>query len=234
MKKIKILFFFVLCMFAFNASIFAVCNDEELNDWAETIEILFQRDVNYSYLTVDEDGNEEVKDHIAEYYYKLLICEPRSDVSVKVTDSSSSKEYDAVASEFDNSYIVGSQIHFSKRDYTIKIYGNSSSACPGELLKALKYSVPAYNTLLETEFCQLNSEDEMCQADTDISKYTEDEIKEHMSDVEEDNKIDSMTVSQKIFYYIGKYWYYVVAPIVIVSIIYTIKIIKLKKKGDNE
>lgn len=233
MKKIKILFFFVLCMFAFNVSIFAVCNDEELNDWAEKVAITFIKDESYTYVDLDEDGKEIQKEHVAEYYYKLIICELREDISIKVTDSTNTKEYDAILSDFDSSYIVGSKVHFAKKDYTIKIYGNSTSACPGELLRTLKYSVPAYNNLESTEFCQLNPDDIMCQANTDMSEYTDDEIKEHLSQVEEENKIDTMTVSEKIFYYIGKYWYYVVAPIVIISIIYTIKIIKLKKKGDK-
>src|SRR5574344_181925 len=134
MKKIKILFFFVLCMFDFNASIFAVCNDEELNDWAEKVKISLERDEAASYYVTDENGESTLYQHEVEYYYKLLICEPRDDIYIKATDSENTKEYDATYSEYDNSFIVGSKIHFSTKNYVIKIYGSSNSSCSGELL----------------------------------------------------------------------------------------------------
>lgn len=234
MKRIVLFILTIICLFSVKINVFAVCEDDELNDWAETIEIFFQEDYTYSYDSVDENGNEIIKEHIAEYYYKLFVCAPRSDIDVKVTDSENTKEYSAIKCDFDNSYIVGSDIHFSKKTYNFKIYGNSSSNCPGELLRTLKYTVPAYNKYVGTEFCILNPDVELCQADKDTSNMTEEEVEDYMADITEKNKINSMATSEKILYYIGKYWYYVVIPIIIVSVVYLVRIKLYKKKVEKE
>ena len=45
MKKVKFLLFSLMLIFVFSDNVFAVCEDDELNDWAETIEIFFQESV---------------------------------------------------------------------------------------------------------------------------------------------------------------------------------------------
>ncbi|NLC48407.1 MAG: hypothetical protein GX758_03500 [Tenericutes bacterium] len=232
MKRILLLSLIALSLFFARTNVFAVCEDKELNDWAEDVEILFQEDVSHLYETLDENGNKVLKEYVAEYYYKLLICTPREDVTVKVTDTENTKEYNAINSDFDNSYIINSYLHFKAKTYTFKIYANDSSSCPGELLKTLKYTVPAYNKYVGTEFCEQNPNEEICQADYDSSKIEEEKIDKIMDSVIEKNKISSMSFFEKALYYVGKYWFYVVIPIIVVAIVYFVKIRVYKKKGE--
>lgn len=231
MKKIFLLIFTSFCFMSFSLITNATCDDAELNEWAEGAYVEFVQD--YEETTVDDKGNTIVKER--EWAYLLQVHPGIEGVKAVVTNNLDDTKKTYKATE-DNKLImsIGSYIHFDTKKYTINLYGDKGSACEGELLRTITYSVPSYNMYQLTNFCDENPLEDICRMETDTSDVTPEEFDEIVYEYEENEKLSQMNFFEKCLYYIAKYWYYVIIPILLVSIFYIVKIISYKKKVNKE
>lgn len=190
-----------------SSKVYAECNNNELNDWAEKVSI-------------------EYKDNLksGDYNYLLLVSPYNELATVKVVLDD--KEY---LIDYDSDYktnVIGSNIHFDEKKYIIKFYGNEKSGCNNELLRELEYKVPGYNKYSDYEYCNNNKNLEICKTNTD---------NKNLSDEEFNKKIVKEEVEEKtILSFIKNYWCFVIVPIVIVAAIYYYKVYLLKKKENKK
>lgn len=230
MKKVKFLLFSLMLVFVFSDKVLAVCEDEQLNSWAESarIEAIEDQDMD----TYDEEGN-LIGTHKKEYHYYLLVYPQANIIYAKVRDSLTNEEYTVYPNSDFSTVAIGSKIHNKKKKYTITIYGSSNSACPNEKLKTLTYEANPYNKYMTTEFCINNPGDEKCLFDSDAGTMTEEEFNAYVAKQNSAEEIRNMSWSAKLWLYIKKYWYYAVIPIVLISMFYGITIYIEKKKKVN-
>ena len=234
MKKLIcsiLLIFSSLIMF----NVKALCYDEELNEWAVNVSVSFKEDERF--IPIGESSLEE-----EEFFaYFLSITPMRDDIIIKVTDGSGNvaegKSYNI---DLDNDgkkedeYGVGCYTNLDDETYVIEVYGKEGSACPNELLKTLKYTVPQYNDFIKSEYCEEYPDHELCQTFTNKTEnMTEDEFKDILEKYDEDIKEKELTAS-KIFKIIIEYGIYILVPLVIISIYYIVKIAKFKKEERNK
>lgn len=230
MKKVKYLLFSLLLIFVYSDKVLAICEDDELNDWAEDAEVVAMEDNDMD--IYDESGN-LLKTHKKKYHYLLLVYPQTNLVYAKVRDSITNKEY-VVGNDSDFLTIaIGSKIHYEKKKYTITLYGSSDSACPNEKLKTLTYEANPYNKYMINPYCIEYPDDEKCKFDSDAGTMTEEEFNAYVSSRLEAKEVENMSWIAKVWFYIKKYWYYVVIPVVLISIFYGITIFIEKKKKVN-
>lgn len=235
MKKMFLLIFTSFCFMSFGLITNAACNDEELNRWADDVNIVFMEDADFTLTEeVPEGETPNVIEHKRKYAYVLLVYPEIDTVKAVVTNNLDDEKITARFQDEYNAITIGSYIHFNPKKYTIQLYGDTNSACPGELLKTVKYEVPSYNMYQLTGFCEDNPAEDICRVDNDTSDMTYEEFEKIVFDKEEQELLQKMNLLQKVWYYIKKYWYYVVIPVVIVSIFFIVKIIAYKKKVDKE
>lgn len=229
MKYFVKTFLCVLSLFIFSDDVFAVCDNDELNDWAEEVNIVFEQQYAYDEYT-DEDGT-VIPAYEPEFSYILHLYPERDDLKVYVTDNLSGKKTEVEFSDMYGTYSVGSYVHFKTKKYTFDIYSaDDSKTCPGEKLRTIKYSVPSYNMYSQTIYCSENSNEDICASYTDL-EVNKDEFYEKVDELEnEKNK----TFIDKALEIVKEYWYFVVIPLLVVSIFYFIKIWKFKKKENED
>lgn len=227
MKRIRILLFSLMLIFAFSDKIFAVCEDEELNDWAAEATIQAIEDID---MDMYDENDKLIGTHKKEYHYLLLVYPQTNLVYAKVKDSLSNDEYIVNMNKDFSTIAIGSKVHDTKKKYTITLYGTSESACPNEKLKTITYEANPYNKYMTTEFCINNPDDEKCLFDSDAGTMTEKEFEDYVAKQLETKEVENMSWIAKIWFYIKKYWYFVVIPVVLISIFYGITIFIEKKK----
>ncbi len=232
--KNKLMLSLIFLLLLFSNKVYAKCNDEDLNDWAEEVNIIF--DEQYALDAYTDENGKEVPAYIPEYSYLLYFNNMDEDIIDKIrvvaNDNYSDKEYSVSLDEDYNNYVIGSYIHFKEKNYTIKIYSRDDiKDCNGELLRTIKYSVPSYNMYSNTSFCEKNPSEDICIKFSDTSNITEEKFDEITKDIT--NQKDK-TIIDKIVGTLLEYWYYVLIPIVAVSIYFIIKIKVYKKKVEKE
>lgn len=227
MKKIVSIFcFFFIVM---NAN--AVCYDDKLNDWAESLDIKFVQ-VTDKYLKDNNYTEDEIP-----YSYLLMLNKPRKDLRVVAKDTYQENEYNVNYDiDFDN-YVIGSEVHFVDKEYTITVYMNDSSAeCKGEIMKTIHYKVPKYNDYNDTIYCEENPDDKICGAYTEINdknkKDIQDKIDDFYNEKLEEELFKTKSWYEKVWIIIKEYALFILIPLVIISIAYLIKIKVIKKKGE--
>ena len=72
MKKVKFLLISLMLLFVFSDNVFALCEDEELNDWAEEAQIEAIEDDD---MDIYDDSGNLLKTHKKEYHYLVDIGE---------------------------------------------------------------------------------------------------------------------------------------------------------------
>lgn len=203
-------------LFIFSYNVNATCNDEELNDWAEKVEIKYQVE-------------EETDDYYPEFSYVLLNSSYNDKVVMKAIDNYSSEQYIVEYDEHYKTNAIGSYIHFEDKTYKIEFYGSESSLCPNELLRTIKYTVPSFNDNVYTEFCddEKNKDNEICQMNAK-DKLTTEEFNKKVEEIKKEEKEN--TFGGKVLKFISNYWYYIVIPFVLVTLIYLLKVYIFKKE----
>lgn len=227
MKKVNFLLLSLFLLLTFNSKIYAICESEEMNKWVDEAHIEAIEDVN---MDIYDDNGNFVGVHEKKYHYLLMIYPSRKDVYAKVTDSLTEGEYDALYDDTFYTITVGSYTHNTKKKYTIILYGSEDSACPGEILKTLTYEANPYNKYMTYTYCEENPFDDACTFNADTGTWTEDEFFKYVEDQEKKDELKNMSFFPKCWYYIKNYWFYVVIPVVLISIFYLITIIIEKNK----
>ncbi len=225
MKKIKTLFF-VLSLLIFMPKLFAVCDDADLNDLAEKFNAGYIEDSEQKIKL--EDGSYKV--YKKEYAYLIVFTPYSKDLKVVVNDSILKENQEATYSERRGTYVIGSDIHYKEKVYTVNVYGNEKSACPNQLLKTLSFTIPPFNEYSMYTYCENNKDEDICTMMKDTSDVTMSEYKEIVADNIENKKIEKMNFFEKVLYYISKYWIFVAVPVLLISTYYIVTIIVYKKK----
>ena len=204
MKKVSIIF---LTIFLFLASfkVNAACEDKDLKDSMDKFEIKIINDSR-----IDE-----------EKYNYILAFYPYSDkVTVEVKDSDG-KSLDVEYNSDLGTYFVGSKYHFEDKKYNIKFFANYASSCDGEILVSQDYVVPKFNEFSLSEYCDNNSND-ICSPFYDVKGKTNEELGKMVGiNTNEEKKTEKNWLS---------YWYFILIPVLIISLIYIITINNYKKK----
>ena len=211
----------VIISFLIVIDVKALCYDEELNEWAVEATVKFTEDTRVAspYAETTEDL----------YAYFLSVTPEREDIKIIVTDGSGSKAEGKEYSEV-GIYGVGCYTNLEEETYTIEVYGGEKSACPNELLKTLRYTVPRFNRYIKTEYCEEYPDHELCQTYTNATKdMEEEEFKETLGKYDKEIKEKELTAS-KVFKIIIEYGIYILVPLLVISIIYIIKISKYKRE----
>ena len=209
-KYISILL--VLLLIVVNTKVYASCNDEELNEWAVSVNPVFKL-------------SKEVEEGKYEYAYFLSISPYREDVKIKVIDG---KDY-SYGKMFGDFYAVGCYTNLEEKTYTIEIYGGDSSKCKNQLLKTITYTVPRLNRMLKERVCEENPNSEYCVPFTNLTKDMT--LEEFEKAVKKDAKEEKSEYhSLNIFIYL----LYIIIPFAILTIIYNIKKTNYKKKEGNK
>ena len=208
----------IIVMFTFILHVSATCNDSELVDSSHNVKVNFIEDEEIG------DTNENAEEEL-DYAYVLAFDGANGDLKITVYDPIEKKTIDAEYSSKYKKYIVGSIIHYSPKTYEINIY-SSSKTCSGELLRKINYTVPAFNEYSLSTFCKQNPNVEECKMNYDASKMTSEDFNKIKEKVNNDNILSS----DNIFDNVKKYWFVVLIPILLISILYGIKIYSYKKK----
>lgn len=223
MNKYKIILL-TLLMFVFTTNIYAVCNDKELIDSAQKIEVNFIEDSDHE-ITVTDSNGKEMKTFVERQYAYILTFTPYNEnllVAVKSGNTLIESTYD----DFYKAQFIGSTIHYSPKTYTIYVISQNEKSCYSDLLRTFDYTVPAFNEFSISTFCKENPSVKECAINYDSSKLNEKKINE----IVEKTNIKNTSTKEKMLYNVKKYWYFVLIPIIIISIIYIIKIFAYKRK----
>ncbi len=220
MKKVMIVLITAIVLMT---NVEATCYDKEINDWSESLEIKF----------------EEVKNEEYPYSYLLMLNNPRTDIRVTAKDTYSNGTYDVEYDTDFKNYVVGSEIHFIDKEYTFTIYMNDNAeSCGGEKLRTIKYTVAKYNEYNDTVYCEENPDADICGSYTKVNEDDADKIKDKIEEYY-NNKIEEQVLAGKPWYVkvwamVKEYSLYVIIPIVIVAIIYSVIIYIAKKRSEKE
>ncbi len=208
-----------MCFIFHFENVKAICNDEELNEWATNVKVLFKEDNDIS------DDNK--------FAYFLSITPMRDDIKIQVTDGTGYKT-DGKNYESAGIYGLGCYTNIDAETYIIEIYGNEKSSCNNELLKTLKYTVPPYNDYIKTDYCEKYPEHELCQTFTDATKNIDrEEFNDILKEYAQDINGDKLTLSE-VLLKILEYSIYILIPLIIITIIYFVKVKSIKKKEGNK
>ena len=219
-KTISFIFCLFIMLFAFSINVDAICENDDLNEWATKIEVKFTevtQDVTY-----EENG--ETKE--TSFAYILSLNEPRDDIKIIVKDQSGAtaeaKKYKLGDKEI---YGVGCYTNLEEETYIMSVYG-ANDKCNNELLRTLKYTVPRFNEFMKDVRCE-NSDEEICKSFTNSTK--------DMTDTDFNKKISPSTksTSSKILDAIKEYGLFILVPLLIVNIFYFIKIKKYIQEERN-
>lgn len=216
MKKFKKIIICLVVLLSFSTIVNAACNNEELNEWATTVEAKF---IEITELNLNS----------SDYAYLLSITPLRDDITIKVKDGSGNVAEGKMlkpSSDEDEILAVGCYTNLEEETYTIYVYGGAKSACPKQLLKTIKYTVPRFNRYIKDQRCE-DSDSELCKTFTNSTKdMSQDDFDKAMKGGENSNS----TSTSKIWETILDYGLYIIIPLVIVSIFYGVKINKVKKE----
>lgn len=224
MKRLfKLFAIFLFIFIVFSSAIKAECNDEELNEWATTVEPLF---IENKYEITHYDSR------TARYAYFITIRPYREDIRIEATNKSGrrakGKTYYFPSMEI---YGLGAYTNLNDENYTIEIYGDKGSACEGELLKKIDFVVPGFNEKAKDARCEGVNDLEICNTFSNSTKQMSDkEFNEILNQYVEDHK---ETTFKDILNSILSYGLFVVLPIVIVGLFYFRKIKIFKKQQKN-
>lgn len=227
MKRVILLLLCFVLVFVFSDRVLAICNDAAINNWAENAKIIAVEDQE---MDIYDESGELLKTHKKNYHYLLLVYPYADLIYAKVKDSESKNEYIVKPDPDFKTVAIGSKIHSDKKKYTITIYAGSQTACPNEVLKTLTYVANPYNKYMTSDFCIKNPGDEKCLFNSDAGTMTESEFKDYTSKQIESNELENMSWIAKTWFYIKKYWYFVILPVILISIFYGILFYIEKKR----
>lgn len=203
----KILFFIFLSFVSVNV-INADCTDYE--DVANKIEYSV-----FNIYNTDQTVNRIMIDKISE------------DMYLKVRNSYNSDEDTYTYSDSNEGLVfIDSKTVARKINYEIRVYTNDAS-CKNTVLRTIKVTTPKYNHYVTSDLCVGHYEDvKLCHPFYNVGEMTLDEFNKQVT--EEIAKIDNSNLT--FWDYVLKYLPFVLIPVILISIIYIVRIILLKRR----
>ncbi len=229
MKKIIAIIFMLIISLSFT-KVKALCNDLEINDLAERF--------NAMYIELDNGDivfNDSSRVAYSNDYSYVVFLYPYSEkLKVIVTDSITNNKREVKKDKILEAFSIPSYIHYENKKYDIELYGVDNSVCKGELLKTFSFEVPKFNEYSMYDHCKNNKDEDICKMMNNTSDIKLEDYEKIVEKSNEDNKIKNMSLLERLIYFSKKYCLYAIIPILLISIYYTIKISKYKKKVENQ
>lgn len=208
--KRTILFIGLFLILSF--SVKAECLDDELNEWVN--------DVKVEFIPYDNE-KEGTSDN---YAYLISLNKMRKDILLKAKDSHN-QTAEAKLIDGYNIMAIGGYTSLVDENITIYIYGAKDSACPNELIKTISYTVPKYNDFVDTEYCGLYPDADICAPYKNNDDVNLEEFKKAMEKyIEEHEEPEKESILLIIWRYIKEYALYAIVPIAIIVIVYKVRI----------
>ncbi len=240
MKKVFKLLLTLLCFLPFMVNVKAVCEDRELNDFVEKLEIKFLapskvEDYSKEYL------EKHSRDADIEYAYFFYLSESKYKdkgieeiLELEAYDGSDVKGVWKYHESIDK-YAVGGYNGVQEEEYKLKIKAVSGS-CKGEILKETTYTVPQFNMYRQTRYCEKYPDHELCARFTNATKDMNDlQFGQAMAKYEKSlNKQNAKFLDLFLKYY--GYVLCAILPAIIVSIYYRRRIrrfIKMRNRDED-
>lgn len=221
MKKVKYLLPLLLLFITINVKAIDKCTTEEMNrlkELANKIEIK----TNFHIEKIEEDKNAGRSDYL-DVFYTIDIINYDDDLRIFYKSLDDNK-YELNIKDLNNIYF------YENRKIQFQIYSYTKNLCTDELLRTISIDFPVYNRYYyyNKEKCQNNPEFEYCKEFYDSSNKTNDEIDKLYEEslnknVAENGPINAFT-NNKI--------YFVIIPILVISIAVIYFIFRKKKKND--
>ena len=225
MKKICAIVILIIIALT-TPKVFAICNDKELIDAAQKITINFEEDTDYE-ITVTDSAGKQMKSIVERSYAYILNFTPYNEnLLVGAKENLNDTLTTAVYDEYIKKLYIGSSIHYSPKKYTIYIYSNNINSCYGELLRTMEYTVPAFNEFSLSTFCKENPDVKECGMTYDSSGLDEKKIDKLIKTA----SVKNLPAKERLLNNLAKYWYFILIPILLISIYYSVKIHIYKKK----
>lgn len=231
MKKVLLCVLLVLLSFT-GIKVCATCFDDTLNTWIEKVKIK-QVIISDDYKAPSGVSNED----LSNYSYLLMLDIPRSDLKVMAKDTYSSSEYEVEYDSNYKNYVIGSEVHFINKVYTITIYmADDATSCAGEKMRTFTYTVPKYNQYHDTSYCEGNPDDENCGMYTEVKDTDKIDtiIKDDYDDMIKKEEYSTLSFIEKAIFVIKEYYLYVLIPVIAISIVYYVIIMITKKRREKK
>ena len=163
-KKLQIVLILLL-VFSFT-KVYATCEDEELNTFANDLKIEYK---DYSKYGITNEKGEQVWTGELPYAYLLAFSETRDDIYAKAINNFDNDTIDGRMIPGYNIYAVGCQNNLTEVVYTVNVFASENSACPNELLKTVNIKVAPFNMYSLTDLCDKNPNHEYCANNSNIA-----------------------------------------------------------------
>lgn len=223
-KLLSFVLLIYIFFFSIKLNVSAACNDEELKEYAKNFQ---------ARLITEEDYLNKIILETNEGYGYLVAFYPYDErVRIEVNDNSN-KTINVRYSPSLGTYYFGGNINDSESKIDVYVRANNNSSCSNELLLENKYKIPKFNEYSLSEYCDNNKSDEKCNILYDSSNVSFKDFKEYVEKQEEENNYKNMTTYQKVINFIKNNWYFILIPVLLISIIYIISIRNYKKKVSN-
>lgn len=185
-----------------------------------------------------------IKEAIEVYAYETSEIDENGDVIIDlVIEGITENNYVLVQNDYNNEVrtyyysdtnegvvTIHSPNIYRKINYTIKVYLTDSS-CNSDIVRTLDVTTNMFNKISGYNVCDTEFYVEKCDPFYDIENINEDDfIKEIEKEIEELSK----TTLDKVALFVKNYYLFVLIPIVLIIVIYTIRIIALKRGRKNE
>lgn len=221
MKKIlNIIMLLFLISFAVNVK--AACNDKEVNELMDKFKIEVITDERLNSINDNLVDDEKINYILAFYPYSDKIL-------IEVKDDSG-EDYSTKYDDNLKTHFIGSKYHDVSKKYYIKAIASSTSSCENELLAEKTVTIPKFNEFSLSEYCDSNKNNELCSPLYDSKGKTNEELGKIVGADKENNKLNN---EKNVLSFIKNNWYFIVIPILVISIIYIIVINNYKKKVSN-
>lgn len=115
--------------------------------------------------------------------------------------------------------------------YTVSIYSNDESCTSKDVIKSFNAETNIFNEYYYTTMCQDNPDLEICQPILDNSDITPTEFENRFKDA---IAYRDRTFFQKVIDFIKDYYLYALIPFLIISLVFIIRIVLLRRSGKNE
>lgn len=216
-KKLQIVLILLL-VFSFT-KVYATCEDEELNTFANDLKIEYK---DYSKYGITNEKGEQVWTGELPYAYLLAFSETRNDIYAKAINNFDNDTIDGRMIPGYNIYAVGCQNNLTEVIYTVNVFASENSACPNELLKTVNIKVAPFNMYSLTDLCDKNPNHEYCATHVDTSELSVDDF---IKEVKITDNVTNDEENRLLKYIIGTFC--IVVPTALIIIYFE----KDRKKG---
>ncbi len=229
MKKVLLLGLAIFSLFVYSLELRADCSIKKED--ASKITVSTEKSVQEVHVPdVNNEGYDEDYEIVKVY---AVVSNLKEGMSVLVTNDYNNKEETLNYSDSDNGVLkIESPSIYMRVNIKVKVYA-SSGEC-NELLREESIKTESYNSYTNSELCTENKDLKVCDPFYDANSKTPEEFKQLIKEEREDVIEANKTTGDKLVESLGKYWIFILIPILIIVIIFVIRIVIFNRGKSNE